>query len=54
MKLVVDLGRGATQGPDIGILAEIASLQLEYTYLAKATGKKEYFDRVRIHCCCPG
>ena len=38
----------------VGILAEIASLQLEYTYLAKATGKKEYFDRVRIHCCCPG
>ncbi|KAL1700218.1 glycoside hydrolase family 47 protein [Schizophyllum commune] len=38
---------GATQGPDIGILAEIASLQLEYTYLAKATGKKEYFDRAQ-------
>ncbi|KAL1745201.1 glycoside hydrolase family 47 protein [Schizophyllum fasciatum] len=38
---------GATQGPDIGILAEIASLQLEYTYLAKITGKKEYFDRAQ-------
>ncbi|KII87481.1 glycoside hydrolase family 47 protein [Plicaturopsis crispa FD-325 SS-3] len=35
---------GQTQGPDIGILAEIASCQLEYTYLAKETGKKEYYD----------
>lgn len=34
-------------GPQIGILAEIASLQLEYTYLAKLTGKKEHFTRVR-------
>ncbi|TRM60794.1 glycoside hydrolase family 47 protein [Schizophyllum amplum] len=38
---------GATQGPAIGILAEIASLQLEYTYLAKVTGKKEHFDRAQ-------
>lgn len=38
--------RGATVGPEIGILAEIASCQLEYTYLAKETGKREYFDVV--------
>lgn len=37
--------RGATVGPHIGILAEIASLQMEYSYLAKASGKKIYFDR---------
>ncbi len=36
---------GEIIGPEIGILAEIASLQLEYTYLAKVTGKKEHFDR---------
>ncbi|KAF9026548.1 glycoside hydrolase family 47 protein [Hymenopellis radicata] len=36
---------GATVGPHIGILAEIASLQMEYSYLAKASGKKIYFDR---------
>ncbi|KAF9561220.1 glycoside hydrolase family 47 protein [Agrocybe pediades] len=36
---------GGHKGPDIGILAEIASLQVEYTYLAKLTGKKEYFKR---------
>ncbi|KAG6909347.1 hypothetical protein DXG01_000947 [Tephrocybe rancida] len=34
-----------TTGPEIGILAEIASLQLEYSYLAKLTGKKEHFQR---------
>ncbi|KAG6890079.1 hypothetical protein C0995_012028 [Termitomyces sp. Mi166 len=34
-----------TSGPEIGILAEIASLQLEYSYLAKLTGKKEHFQR---------
>ncbi|KAG6864850.1 hypothetical protein C0991_006791 [Blastosporella zonata] len=34
-----------TSGPDIGVLAEIASLQLEYSYLAKLTGKKEHFHR---------
>ncbi|KIY68900.1 glycoside hydrolase family 47 protein [Cylindrobasidium torrendii FP15055 ss-10] len=32
-------------GPEIGILAEIGSLQVEYTYLAKITGKKHYFER---------
>ncbi|EDR14049.1 glycoside hydrolase family 47 protein [Laccaria bicolor S238N-H82] len=36
---------GEHKGPEIGILAEIASLQIEYTYLAKATGKKQYFQR---------
>ena len=35
-----------TFGPDIGILAEIASLQLEYYYLAKVTGKKSHFKHV--------
>ncbi|KNZ74573.1 Mannosyl-oligosaccharide alpha-1,2-mannosidase isoform B [Termitomyces sp. J132] len=34
-----------TSGSEIGILAEIASLQLEYSYLAKLTGKKEHFQR---------
>lgn len=38
--------RGATVGLEFGILAEIASCQLEYTYLAKETGKREYFDLV--------
>lgn len=33
-------------GPEIGILAEMATLQMEYSYLAKLTGKKEYWDRV--------
>ncbi|KAG5636779.1 hypothetical protein H0H81_006893 [Sphagnurus paluster] len=36
---------GRTVGPEIGILAEIATLQLEYTYLAKLTGKKDHFTR---------
>ncbi|KAJ6620664.1 glycoside hydrolase family 47 protein [Mycena sp. CBHHK59/15] len=36
---------GDVVGPEIGILAEMASLQVEYLYLAKATGKKLYFDR---------
>lgn len=42
---------GNTVGPEIGILAEMASLQLEYTYLAKVTGKKQYFDRVSTFNC---
>ncbi|KAG6821472.1 hypothetical protein H0H93_010196 [Arthromyces matolae] len=37
----------AISGPDIGILAEFASLQLEYIYLAKLTGKSEHFQRAR-------
>ncbi|RDB23578.1 Mannosyl-oligosaccharide 1,2-alpha-mannosidase MNS3 [Hypsizygus marmoreus] len=36
---------GEVVGPEIGILAEMASLQLEYTYLAKLTGNKKYFSR---------
>ncbi|KIK61619.1 glycoside hydrolase family 47 protein [Collybiopsis luxurians FD-317 M1] len=36
---------GEVVGPEIGILAEIASLQLEYTTLAKFTGKKRWWDR---------
>ncbi|KDQ51033.1 glycoside hydrolase family 47 protein [Jaapia argillacea MUCL 33604] len=36
---------GQTRGPLTAILAEIASCQLEYLYLAKATGKKEHFDK---------
>ncbi|KAF8074909.1 glycoside hydrolase family 47 protein [Lyophyllum atratum] len=36
---------GSTVGPEIGVLAEIGSLQLEYTYLAKLTGRKEHFRR---------
>ncbi|KAK7056258.1 hypothetical protein VNI00_002811 [Paramarasmius palmivorus] len=37
---------GKVEGPEIGILAEIASLQMEYTTLAKLTGKKKWMDRV--------
>ncbi|KZT25222.1 glycoside hydrolase family 47 protein [Neolentinus lepideus HHB14362 ss-1] len=32
------------KGNEISVLAEVASCQLEYAYLAKLTGKKEYFD----------
>ncbi|KAJ7763659.1 glycoside hydrolase family 47 protein [Mycena maculata] len=41
----VNTQTGETIGPEVGILAEMATLQLEYLYLAKATGKKRYFDR---------
>ncbi|KAF7330402.1 alpha-1,2-Mannosidase [Mycena venus] len=41
----VNTHSGDVVGPEIGGLAEIASLQMEYLYLAKATGKKHYFDR---------
>ncbi|KAJ7699061.1 glycoside hydrolase [Mycena rosella] len=41
----VNTNSGAVAGPDVGIVAEMASLQVEYLYLAKATGKKRYFDR---------
>ncbi|KAG7093958.1 hypothetical protein E1B28_007591 [Marasmius oreades] len=37
---------GKTEGPEIGILAEIASMQLEYATLAKMTGKTKWSDRV--------
>ncbi|KAH8832926.1 glycoside hydrolase family 47 protein [Flagelloscypha sp. PMI_526] len=36
-----------TLGSEIGVLAEIASLQLEYTYLAKVTKNKKWYDRAR-------
>lgn len=39
-----------TEGPDVGILAEIASLQLEYTYLSKATGNATFWERVSFCC----
>ncbi|KAK2463622.1 hypothetical protein APHAL10511_004373 [Amanita phalloides] len=39
----VNPANNVTSGPEIGILAEIASLQLEYYYLAKVTGKKSHF-----------
>ena len=31
-----------------GVLAEIASCQMEYAYLGKITGKKEHVDHVRV------
>ncbi|KAF9269065.1 glycoside hydrolase family 47 protein [Marasmius fiardii PR-910] len=37
---------GKLEGPEIGILAEIASMQLEYATLAKMTGKTKWSDRV--------
>ena len=39
---------GATDGPDLGILDEIASCQLEHTAVARASRKKEYYEKVRI------
>ncbi|KAJ7509692.1 glycoside hydrolase family 47 protein [Mycena galericulata] len=41
----VNTQSGEVAGPEIGILAEMASMQVEYLYLAKVTGKKRYFDR---------
>ncbi|KAL0955277.1 hypothetical protein HGRIS_004167 [Hohenbuehelia grisea] len=41
----VNTDTGSTKGTPMGTLAELASLQLEYTYLAKHTGKKEYWNR---------
>ncbi|KAF7308236.1 alpha-1,2-Mannosidase [Mycena chlorophos] len=41
----VNTDSGRVEGPEMGFLAEIASLQVEYLYLAKATGKKQYYDR---------
>ncbi|KAI6024434.1 glycoside hydrolase family 47 protein [Pisolithus marmoratus] len=42
----VNTYEGVNSGPPIGVLAEIASWQLEYSYLGKATGKKEHLERV--------
>jgi hypothetical protein len=46
--------RGEGKGNEIGGLAEVASCQVEYAYLAKASGKKEYFKLVSeiINCPC--
>ncbi|KAK0467187.1 glycoside hydrolase family 47 protein [Desarmillaria tabescens] len=41
----VNPSTGEVVGPDIGILAEMATLQLEYTYLAKATGNRAHWER---------
>jgi len=41
----VSTDTGRTSDNPFGVLAEIASCQLEYTYLGQATGKKEHFDR---------
>ncbi|KAJ7175888.1 glycoside hydrolase family 47 protein [Mycena filopes] len=42
----VNTHSGKTIGPEVGTLAEISSMQVEYLYLAKATnGNKTYFDR---------
>lgn len=38
---------GETVGTPSGVLAEIASCQLEYTYLALLTGNKVYWENVR-------
>lgn len=46
MELTQIYQSGEHQGPEIGILAEIATLQMEYAYLAKLTSKVEYFNRV--------
>jgi hypothetical protein len=42
------VSRGLLHIPDPGVLAEFASFQVEYTYLAKVTGKKKYYDRVSL------
>ncbi|KAL0067240.1 hypothetical protein AAF712_005810 [Marasmius tenuissimus] len=42
----VNPSTGKLEGPEVGILAEVASLQLEYATLAKMTGKQKWQDRV--------
>ena len=37
---------GSTRGSDYGVLAEIASFQLEYTAVAQASKNKEHWDKV--------
>lgn len=37
---------GNIHGSGVGILAEIGSCQMEYAYLAHATGKREHFYKV--------
>ncbi|KIY52582.1 glycoside hydrolase family 47 protein [Fistulina hepatica ATCC 64428] len=41
----VNTDTGETHGQLHGTLAEIASLQVEYLYLAKLTGKRKYYER---------
>ncbi|KAJ7044145.1 glycoside hydrolase family 47 protein [Mycena alexandri] len=41
----VNTESGENVGSDVGTLAEISSMQLEYLYLARATGNNHYFDR---------
>ncbi|KAF8217039.1 glycoside hydrolase family 47 protein [Mycena galopus ATCC 62051] len=41
----INTDSGNVSAPETGSLAEMASMQVEYLYLAKATGKKRYFDR---------
>ena len=45
------LCRGATRWGDLGtttLFAEATSCQLEYKYLAKVTGRAEYYEKVRF------
>ncbi|KZT07477.1 glycoside hydrolase family 47 protein [Laetiporus sulphureus 93-53] len=39
---------GETIGPVVGILAEIASCQLEYTYLAQLTGRRSHWENADV------
>ncbi|CCM00756.1 uncharacterized protein FIBRA_02796 [Fibroporia radiculosa] len=41
----VNTANGTVTGGSTGILAEIASCQLEYSYLALMTGNKDHFDK---------
>ncbi len=38
-------------GKDTVLFAEAASCQLEFKYLAKITGRKEFYQRVRLFIC---
>lgn len=44
----VNTYEGVESGPPVGMLAEIASWQLEYSYLGKITGKEEYAERATL------
>jgi mannosyl-oligosaccharide alpha-1,2-mannosidase len=43
------LSSGTIERDQSAVLAEIGSFQLEYTYLAKLTGKKKFYDHVRAN-----
>ncbi len=55
-KLTDFTNSGIASGSRLGWLAELASFQMEYKYLAKLTGRKEYYDVVSevnnmvLHC----